>query len=265
MSTLAFPKPPTVVSYPISVANGGTGSSTALAARSALALLHASAGVDVLEVIAAPIGGNYRVVGWSDQPGSARASVGRVRRGRRAHARHTPAALTDGSVIGGFNAEINNKILRCDATNCPEWAVYHFFATDAAAAIRGAAIVGDNSPADTAATANNSVGVVRRAGNFLGYATDNAGAQTTGDLGVAPAANTAYVAEILWTGGSVKVRIATVDTDGVWGTWSTQATISANLPSSTLGLAPAQKWWVVGTPASATVDVGGAVGLPYAT
>lgn len=242
---------------------GLMGNTTAPAMQTTLELQHVAFGVDTLEVIAPAIGGNYPVIGLPTAAGFARATIGRVRRGRRTHARNTPAALTDGSIIGGFNYEANNGLVRCDSTNFPEWVWYFFFATNAVAAVRGAAIVGNGTPADTAGGGNNTCGVIRRAANFLGYCTDNGGAQSTGDLGVAPAVDTNYLAEVWFTGGVVKVRLATLDSaTGAVVSWSTQVTISANLPASSLGLAPAQKWWVVGTPASAIVDIGGAVYRP---
>lgn len=251
----------------LALADGGTGASSAGAARTNLLLKHATFGVDRLAVIAPLIGANYRVIGFPDACGyaGARSPAGRVRRGVRTHAQHTPSALTDGQLIGGFNSESNNRFFRCDTTTTPEWAVYHFFGTGAVASIRGAVTVGAGSPADTTAVGNNCCGMVRRAANFLAFSTDAAGTQTTVDLGAAPSVTTAYVVEILWSSGSLKIRFATIDTDGVWSAWSTQGTISTNLPNSTTNLAPAQAWWVVGTPASAVVDIGGCECLPYAT
>lgn len=228
-----------------------------------LALSRAVFGTEVVELIPGRIGttvSDYIGVGFPSTQGHTRAPTLRVRRGPRTHARHSPAASTDGSVIGGYSTTAANGYLR--ASSSQAWVTYHWFATNAGTAFRLAVYLGNANAADVDKVANNGFGVRVRpatAANFFAYSTDNAGATTVSDLGVAPAANTAYVVEIAWDGTSVKVRIATVDDATMQiGAWSAQATISANLPSNTLDLSGGFNSWCHGTPGTMpVVDVGG--------
>lgn len=244
-----------VASVPSSVAN--------------LHLTHAVLGVEVLELVPGRIGtaiANYRPIGLPSEQGYARAPTARVRRGLRAHARSSPAASTDGSLIGGYATEAANGYLRANSTSV--WTTYHWFATGAGTSFRLGVYMGNANATDVDKVANNGLGIrVRPAtsANFYAYSTDNAGATTTSDLGVAPAASTNYIVEIRWDGTSAKMRIASVDdTTGAIGTWSTQATISANLPANTLDLSGAAYAWCHGTPGTQpVVDFGGYRIFPF--
>jgi hypothetical protein len=241
---------------------------SAFTARANLGLAQAALGVPVYGVQMGLVGGSYQPIGSLSALGATRAGVGVNSFGRRLYGRHTPAALTDGQVIGGYNTEASAAIWRCDS-GC-SWTAYHFFGFGAVVAHRGGVILSGQNITDVDKLANNGLGIRRRptlSGDLVAFCSNDSGTVSTGSgsLGVTPAADTVYVSETIWNGTDARVRVATVNqTTGVFGAWSSQVTLTTNLPLSSVGLCSTQNWYVVGTPASATAYVGGCVVLPWA-
>jgi hypothetical protein len=193
--------------------------------------------------------------------------TGQFYHGKKRYKRHLAANATSNTEIGGMSSSTETAVLACDADAAWECVVTIWGGALFGSGVQGFVCLIENSasPANT-----NDVGPVNAikvrwrpaaGATFEAASTDgtpNTSTWTT--LGFTPANDTGYAFKFVWNGTACLVSMATIDgTTGEIGTYGVVVTISTNLPSSALMLAPKHRWWNYNSPASAgRVDGGGA-------
>lgn len=197
-----------------------------------------------------PANSNYLGIGTFDNFGWSVSPAGVVTFNQRCYKRHLSADGNNGTAIGGYNGNSSTNILQC--STAMSWTAYFFFKVDSVSNIRLINKISNSTSVDTVAGGNNSVAIRFRPdtgdSGFVFMTVDNAGLTSSQGMGVSLVASTSYVAKITWDGTNAGGSIATLQSGGNVGTFSTAIHITSSLPDSTLGLSPSCGAWVDGAP-----------------